>query len=590
MSSQNEEKTYWNPEKPWGHELIVNTLIEQGVEVIFCLTGGHIAPTLKAAEDKGIKVISNRTEEGAVMAAIGYAINSGKVGVAFLTAGMTGFAHPAILTATMGQVPVVVINGASESYADGTRHLQEFDTKAVAQNAQVKEAFHCTKWDRIPQMLTWAFKAATGPVPGCAYIDFPVDLLCSQGDPATLTKWATSVCHARSQGDPTLVKEAVQMLLNAKQPVISVGRLAIYAGAEAEIKEFVELTGIPVETCGGTLGTHPLNIGFQICNDADVALLLGKLSAGLPGSLTSNTFVNAKLISVYPDPVDIGRCYPVDLGIAGDVKLVLRQMIEEVKKYKFPDYSEWVSTLMSMREGTQYQFDSIAEESVTHFPIHPAVVTKTAVDWITENKLNKDAIMAIDGADCIYWWFMFSGAHGLSMEFPHQVNYSGMLPLSLGQIGTGLAMAVGASVARPGKILIMPTLGDGSIGYHLAEFETLARLNIPAVIIVHNNNAFGMVYADQRRIWGKSAGSGSFFSPDVHYEKVAEDLGCAKGEFVTKVEEIKPALDRALERAKKESKPVVVTCMTDPNIYVLEWAWMLLPATPEGEPYQGMGY
>jgi acetolactate synthase-1/2/3 large subunit len=521
---------------------------------------------------------------------MGYALSSGKVGVAVITAGMTGFAHPAILTASWGQVPVVVINGASESYADGTRHLQEFDTKAVAQNAQVKEAFHCTKWERIPQMLTWAFKAATGPIPGCAYIDFPVDLVCSQGDPATLAKWTTSVCNARSQGDPALIKEAIQMLLNAKQPVISVGRLAIYAGAEPEIKELVELTGIPVDTCGGSLGTHAQNIGFQVCNDADVALLLGKNSQGIPGDMTTNTFVNAKLISVYPDPVDIGRCYPVDLGIAGDVKMVLRQMIEEVKKYKFPDYSEWISTLVSIREGAQYQFNSIAEESEIRIPIHPTVVTKNVVDWIVSNKLNKEAIMAVDGADCIYWWFMFSGANYLPMEFPNQTTGAISMALTLGQIGMGLALAVGEAVAHPGKLLIMPTLGDGSIGYHLSEFETLARLNVPAVIVVNNNNSFGMVYADQRRVWGKKARAGAFFNDSIHYEMVAEGLGCAKGEFVIKPDEIRPALDRALERAQKERKPVVVTCMTDPDVYVLEWPWMLLPGTPEGDPYQGMGY
>jgi acetolactate synthase-1/2/3 large subunit len=590
MSPETEKKLYWNPEKPWGHELLVNTLLDLGVEYIFTLTGGHIAPILQAAEDKGIKVISNRTEEGAVMAAIGYAISANKVGVACLTAGMTGFAHPAMLTASMAKVPVVVINGYAESYGDGTHQLQELDTKAIAQSAQVREAFHCTKWERIPQMTNWAFKAATGLVPGCAYIDFPVDLLCSQGDPETIKKWGSSICKARSQGDPDLVKEAIQMLLKATQPVINVGRLAIYAGAAVEIKEFVELTGIPVEACSGSLGQHPLNIAFQACGEADVVLMLGKVSTGFTGTLNFPAYTNAKYISVYPDPVDIGRCYPVEVGIAGDVRLVMRQMIEEARKFKFPDYSEWVAGCTGMREAMQGQFDSIAEESLTHAPTHPAVVVKTTVEWISDHKLNKDAPMVIDGADCASWWFMFSGPHNLPMEFPGQFMYAGTMDWSLGQIGAGLALAVGAACARPGKVILVPTLGDGAIGYHLAELETLARLKVPAVIVVHNNNSFGMVYADQRRIWGKQARAADFFMENIHFEKVAEALGCAQGEFATKPEEIRPALDRALERARKESKPVVVTCMTDPDIYVMEWPWMLLPATPEGEPYQGIGY
>lgn len=99
-----------------------------------------------------------------------------------------------------------------------------------------------------------------------------------------------------------------------------------------------------------------------------------------------------------------------------------------------------------------------------------------------------------------------------------------------------------------------------------------------------------MVYADERRIWGKTVRSGAFFQENVHYEKAAEGLGCAQGEFVTKPDEIRPALDRALDRAKKESKPVLVNCITDPNVYIIPWGWWLLPETAEGEPYQGMGY
>jgi acetolactate synthase-1/2/3 large subunit len=589
MSPETNEPLYWNPKKPWGHELVVNTLLEQGVEYIFTLTGGHIAPLLTAAEQKGIKVVSCHTEEAAVLAAIGYAVQSNKVGVACLTAGMTGYAHPAILNANWGQVPVVILNGAAESYAEGTRTLQEYDTKAVARSAEVKEAFRCTVWERIPQMTTWAFKAATGLIPGVGYIEYPIDLLCSTGDPEKIKKWTTTVSKSRAQGDPELIKQAVQILLTGEHPAINVGRLANYAGAGPEIREFVKLTGIPVDGCNGTVGTNPLNNLGPTNGMVDVGLVLGKLQTGIEGGLLFNPFPGAKLVSVYPEPTDIGRVYPVELGIVGDVKLVMRQMIEEAKKYKFPDYTDWVDLLKGSGEGTRYMFDTIADEAVTRMPMHPATAAKTVVDWVIENKINKEAIFAPDGANNMYWYFMFATYHGITNEYPHQTVMTGGNAHSLGNIGASLACAVGAACAHPDKFLMIPSVGDGTFYYHAVELETLARLNVPAVVVVHNNNAFSMVYDDQRRVWGKKARAGSFFQEKLHYEWVGEGLGCAKGEFVEKPDDIVPALDRAYARAKKEKKPVVVTVMTDANVYLMEYGWWMLPPGPDGDPYTGMG-
>jgi acetolactate synthase-1/2/3 large subunit len=153
----------------------------------------------------------------------------------------------------------------------------------------------------------------------------------------------------------------------------------------------------------------------------------------------------------------------------------------------------------------------------------------------------------------------------------------------------GLGMALGAICARPGKFLLIPTMGDGALGYHFMELETLARLKIPAVIVVHNNSNWGMVYADQRRIWGRQENTGSFFSENLRYEKAAEALGCAPGEFVTAPEQIRPSLDKAYETALRESKPVLVNVMTDPNIYVIPFPWWSLPATEKGEPFKTIG-
>jgi acetolactate synthase-1/2/3 large subunit len=378
-----EEKLYWNPQKPWGNELVANTLAEQGVECVFCLTGGHIAPMLTAIAEKGIKVVGTHTEAAAVLAATGYATTSGKTGVVCLTAGMLGFAHAALLSAGWGQEPVGVIAAANEAYADGRRSLQELDQKPIAQSAQVKDFWHCNRWERIPQMITWAFKSARSGIPGCSFVDIPIDILCSQGDPELFTRYNTCVVESAPAGDPQLIKKAVQMLASAEHPVISVGRLGAASNAAAEIKELVELTGIPVEGCSGTLGTHPLNLAYLMCFDADVVLLLGKASQGIEGALNANNYMG-KIIAVYPDAADIGRCYPVEMGIVGDIKLVLRQIIEEVREIKFPDYTEWVKDIRERQSASKAMFQEIG--SSDKVPINPARLVKDTLDWMLEKK------------------------------------------------------------------------------------------------------------------------------------------------------------------------------------------------------------
>jgi acetolactate synthase I/II/III large subunit len=582
--SSNGGPLYWDPQKPWGNELVANTLAEQGVECVFCLTGDHIAPMLTAISERGIRVVGTHTEAAAVLAAAGYAMTSGKTGVACLTAGMLGFAHAAMLSATWGQVPVVVIAGASETYADGMRALQEIEQPPIARSAQVKDAFHCNRWERIPQMITWAFRSARSGVPGCAFVDIPIDVLCSQGDPALFSRYRTCSVESAPGGDPELVRQALSMLAKAEKPLINVGRLG--AAAVEEMKQFVELTGIPVDACAGTLGSHPLSLSYLMCFDADVVLTLGRASQGIEGGLNANMY-QGKIIAVFPDSADIGRCYPVELGITGDVRVVLRQMIVEAKNMHFPDRLDWVKELRERQEGGKTMFGGIA--SSDGVPVHPARLIKETIEWMQQGDLNKDAVMTVDGGDCIYWWAILASAYGFPTAFPGQMVGLTALQMTLGAVGMGLGMGLGSACARPGKMLLVPVMGDGALGYHFMELETLARLKIPAVIVVHNNSAWGMVYADQRRIWGRSENAGSVFSPGIRYEKAAEALGCAPGEYVTQPEQIRPALEKAYKTALRESKPVLVNVITDANIYIMPFPWWNLPATEKGEAFSVMG-
>lgn len=576
---------YWDPEHPWGSELIADTLAEQGVECVFSLCGGHIEVMLKSIADKGIKVIGTRTESGAVYAAAGYALISGKAGVAIITAGMVTLCGWAIMNIARGQIPVVIISGASESYADGLRASQELDQATFARTSAAKEAYHITKFDRIPEQLSRAFTVAEKGVPGCTFIDIPVDILMSRGDTAAL-KPRHSGTDATPAGDPAYVREAVKLLAEARRPVLNVARMAVAARAAEEIREFIELTRIPVDVCLGTVGEHECNIGAPLGQDADVALMLGRQSKGIPGTRDFPAY-QGQLINVYPDAADFGHSYPVNIGIVGDVRMVLRQMINEAKNVKFPDFSPWLAELKQRRAELKDNLLGLEKRVKDNRPIHPLVCAKAVLDWMVDNNLHREALMTVDGAENAMWWYQITAASGVPQYFPGQVASIASFQYSLGTVGIGLPLGLGGMIARRARFLVAPSIGDGAFAYHMAELETMAREKVPAVIVVNNNSAWGMVYADQRRIWGRGAENapGTFFQPDLHYEKVAEGLGCPPGEFVENPVDIRPALDSAYARAQAESRPVVVNIITDPNVYALSYRWWLLPATPSGEPY-----
>ncbi len=135
----------------------------------------------------------------------------------------------------------------------------------------------------------------------------------------------------------------------------------------------------------------------------------------------------------------------------------------------------------------------------------------------------------------------------------------------------GLGMAVGAASAQPEKFFVMPSLEDGSLGYHMAELEALARLEVPGMVVLRNNSFWGMTYDMQRKICGRDHAPGSFLKRNVRYGNVAEGLGCAAGHFIEEPWEIRPTLEKAYLEAKTEKKPVPVNVMTDTNVYPFEW-------------------
>lgn len=578
---------YWDTDNPWGQELIVNRLLEEGVEYIFALTGGHILAVLNSAHEKGIKVVSARSEDGAVLAAVGYALATGKVGVAAFGAGMIPMAVNGACNAAMGQVPVVIISGAERSDSEDRKMVQGSDILPFARAAYCKSAYRVNKWPRIPDMISRAFQDATAGTPGCAFIEIPKDIMVSRGNPADFETYPFTRTRARSAGDPADVARAVELIAGAEKPSLYVDRQAHAANTADEIKRLVELTGMPVEKDTGTLGSHPCNVGtvgqFPMAADSDVVLLLGRMAQSLKGSATALPYTG-KIISVYTEPEDIGRCNDVEVAIAGDSKLVLQQIIAGLEGRDLPDHSEWVQELRDRRDHGYAQLQQMAEGFSNHAPVHPAVVACESVRWFVDRNLHVEASRVEDGGDSMIWWWNALGGAGIAQHRPAQAIGLGSLAYSFGAIGSGPAFAVGMVAARPDDFLLIPCMGDGAIGYQTAELETIARLGAHGVMIIYNNDGWGMVYSNQRNIWGRNETPGSFFAPNIRYDIMTQGLGWAEGEYVTVPNDVRPALDRAYERAVNERKMVCVNITTDPNAFLLGMT-MKMPQTAAGEEY-----
>ena len=513
-----------------GGRLVAKVLKQEGIECIFGLSGGHIDPIFQGCLDEKIRVIDTRHEQAAVFMAEGWARVTGKPGVAVVTAG------PGVTNAVTGlwnalerASPIIVFGGRSPLKEFEWGSLQDMDSLSLAQTV--------TKWaragyetKRVAEYVSMAFRHALGGRPGPTYLEFPVDVLGAKVAEEEVTLPKNYRTTARPQGDPTLVKEAVDLLLGAERPLVIAGSGVWWSQAAKELQEFIELTKIPL---GGGQGSvpadHPLCVGATRVGtkDADVVFLLGTrlnfmLGFGRPPAFSENS----RWIQVDIEPTEIGRNRPIDIGIIGDAKAVLKQMIAEARdRCQGRKELPWVEECRQQLKSQQEQFEPLLNSDSV--PVHPARLCKEIRDFI-----DREATIVVDGGDISVWGF-------LSLKSYKPGHSLGVTPS--GTLGVGTAFAMAARLARPDKQVLLLS-GDGSFGLNGMEFDTMVRHKLPIVCVISNDGAWGMVKHEQQvkgpdRVIGTELGF-------VRYDKVVEALG-GYGEAVEKPEDIRPALERA---------------------------------------------
>jgi thiamine pyrophosphate-dependent acetolactate synthase large subunit-like protein len=531
-----------------GSEVLARAMKAQGVDTLFYLMGGPMMDVEAACIRDGMRLIDVRHEQAAAMMAVAWGRIAKRTGVCMSCSGpgatnlITGVA-----SAWADAAPLVVISGsaAAAAGAAGRGIFQEVDQVALFKPitkwaARVLSPLH------IPGMLATAFRQASSGRSGPAYLDVPGDVLYSSVDEALVTYPVPelSMSLARMSAEPSSIAAAVKLLAESRKPIVLSGSGVLWSEADQELRAFVESAGIPFFTSPQGRGVIPddhalsfLSARSSAFAETDLILAVGTRANYVHSHLSPPRFrADAKLIQVDIDASEIGLGRPCNVGILGDARAVLQQLVAQAKGRLRPaDYQPWVEHLREVHERKAAAMEKRMQDD-SRRPMHPLRLCKEIRDF-----LDRDAILVVDGREILNF-----GRQSIPTFYPrHRLN-SG----TFGTMGVGLPYGIGAKLADPSKqVLVLH--GDGSFGMNAMELDTAVRFGAAVVTVISLNGGWT---AEEAGI--AKAGRALAYT---RYDKMAEALGCY-GEYVEDPADIRPALERAFA----SGIPAVVNVKTDP--------------------------
>ncbi len=523
--------------KRTGAQLIWEVVEREGVDIVFGYPGGAILPAYDALlEYPNIHHVLTRHEQGASHAADGYARASGKVGVAIATSGpgatnlVTGIA-----TANMDSSPMVGITGEVGSSVIGKDAFQECDITGITQPI-TKHNYLVTDAEDIVRVMREAFYVARSGRPGPVLVDITKDAQNQEVDfvyddsPVLLRGYRPDLSALPEEFD-----RALDLLREAKRPVILAGQGVIQSGAGAELRKFVETNDVPVALTllglGGLPANHPSNLGMmgmhgeawvnEAIQEADLLLAFGmRFDDRVTGDLATYA-INASKVHVDIDPAEIDKNVKVDVGIVGDLKVVLDIFNSRLESRKRESWNKHITKL----RGDAEQHDILqAEEDGNLYAAHVIATLRSLT--------NDDAIIVTDVGQHQMWEAQYY-AHNL----PRTLVTSG----GLGTMGFALPAAIGAKMACPdSEVLVIA--GDGRFQMTACELQTCAQEGLDINIAVINNGYLGMVRQWQEMFYDKRYSNTPISSPN--FVKLAEAHGLT-GEVVETRSEIEASIKAA---------------------------------------------
>jgi acetolactate synthase-1/2/3 large subunit len=568
-----------------GGQIVVQCLKDEGVEYLFGYPGGavlHLYDAIFHQED--VKHILVRHEQAATHAADGYARATGKPGVVLVTSGPGATnAVTGIATAYLDSIPMVIISGQVPTAVIGSDAFQEVDMVGITRPC-VKHNFLVKDVRDIAATMKKAFHVATTGRPGPVVIDIPKDIT----DPNIKVPYhypkeiSMRSYHPATKGHLGQIKKAVDLIINAKRPVIYSGGGVILGEASAELTKMTQMLNYPITNTLMGLGAYPATdkqfigmLGMHgtyeanlSMHESDVILAIGvRFDDRVTGKL-AEFCPNAKIIHIDIDPASISKTVKVDVPIVGEVRLVLEQMISLLQEHKTkPDtkaLENWWIQINQWRATNCLEFDRNSEQ------IKPQAVVEQLYE-----ATKGDAFITSDvGQHQMY------AAQFYHFDKPRRWINSG----GLGTMGFGLPAAIGVKLAHPDAEVACIT-GEASIQMCIQELATAAQYNTPIKIINLNNRYMGMVRQWQEFNY-ESRYSHSYMDTIPDFVKLAEAYGHV-GIRVDKPEDVKPALEKAF--AMKD-RTVFIDFITDrtENVYPMieagkghqEMTLRVAPGTP----------
>ncbi|MFP3143930.1 MAG: thiamine pyrophosphate-binding protein [Caldisphaera sp.] len=560
-----------------GGELIKRILVNEGVKYVFGVPGDQLYPLLDSFyNDDQIKFITFHHEAAAAHAADGYARVTNKPGVVIATVGpgaanLIGGVYPAYAEG----VPIIIITAQNQSWKSYPDHgsMQALDQINLLKPVTKWNAY-ISQWARIPELVQWAFRKALTGRPGPVHLDVAVDVLYQTGDEnnVSLLKPENYRPIIPPAGNPDLINEAARLLAKAKMPLIHLGGGVLRANAVEEAKNLADyLKAIVTTSIGGrgsisedfpSLLLPSLPGALEAQTEADVVLIAGSRLGDLDywGKPPAwGDFKDQRTIHIDITGEDIGLNRPVDIGIVGDVKVVLSQLLEAIKRI-IPPKKDYPERLEKYKESEREYLKNMEDLSYSNsIPIHPLRVVREVREFFP-----KDSISIIDGGNTTVW---ASYLNKVYLPYTYFSTASG----DSGHLGSGIPFSISAKLVNPDKQVYVIS-GDGAFGFHVMDLETACRENLQITFIVLNDSAWGMIKAGQTLYYSKRH-VGVDFS-EIRYDLVAEAVGC-HGEHVTNPNEIKPALKRSLESKKASVINIVVDKNAiPPHFEILAGIWL----------------
>jgi acetolactate synthase-1/2/3 large subunit len=578
-----------------GGQALIKALEMEGVETIFGLPGGAILPVYDPIIDSPIRHILVRHEQGAGHMAEGFAHATGKPGVCMVTSGpaATNVVTP-LCDAYMDSVPMVCITGQVPFAAIGTDAFQECDTVGITRSV-TKHNELITEAQDIPLMVRQAFHLATTGRPGPVLLDVPKDIV-DPKNPRSALEWywptddevAASLPGYRptTKGHPKMIRQAAELILQARRPVIYAGGGILKARAAEALRELAELCDIHVVTTlmarGAFPDDHPLCLGMPgmhgnytsvtSMQQSDLLIALGsRFDDRVTGKLDGFA-PEAKVIHVDIDPAELGKVRRPDVPIVGDCRLVIEELITAIRVLTgggaaFPDRAAWKQTISGWQETYPLTYDQSEPGDL----LKPQFVLERLRDSTPDDTIVASGVGQHQMWTSQYWRF----------NHPYTWVNSG----GLGTMGFAVPAAIGAKVGRPDR-MVWAVDGDGCFQMTAQELVTAASERIPVKIAILNNAYLGMVRQWQEMFYDERY-SEVYLSPDLpDYKLWAEAMGCV-GMRVESPDEVDAAIQKANE---VDDRPVVIDFRTDAREKVY-------PMVPSGQsndqivtdPSQGEG-